>query len=83
MYLTRIRQILIIRKLAVSLNYCNFIVFNYKEIQTIITTLTASKVTELFCLEDDFCKFFLMKDGKIYAEKAKTNVFTIMTDSVK
>ena len=36
---------------------------NYKEIQTIIAIITEDKVTELFCMTDDFCKFFdaLMK----------------------
>ena len=35
----------------------------YKEIQTIIAIITEDKVTELFCMTDDFCKFFdaLMK----------------------
>lgn len=44
--------------MAISENYCIFIVLNYKEIQTIIAMLTADKVTELFCMADDFCKFF-------------------------
>ena len=42
----------------ISENCCNFIVLNYKELQTIIAMLTADKVTELFCMADDFCKFF-------------------------
>jgi hypothetical protein len=33
-------------------------VLNYKELQTIIAMITADKVTELFCMADDFCKFF-------------------------
>ena len=37
---------------------CNFIVLNYKVLQTIIAMLTADKVTELFCMADGFCKFF-------------------------
>ncbi len=45
-------------KLAISKNYCNFIVLNYKELQTIIAMLNEDKVTELFCMADDFCKFF-------------------------
>ena len=44
--------------LVISENYYNFIVFNYKELQIIIAMLTADKVTELFCMADDFCKFF-------------------------
>ncbi len=37
---------------------CNFIVLNYKELQTKIAIITEDKVTELFCMADDFCKFF-------------------------
>ena len=44
--------------MAISENRCIFIVFNYKELQIIIAMLTADKVTELFCIADDFCKFF-------------------------
>ena len=36
----------------------NFIVINYKDLQTIIAMLTADKISELFCMADDFCKFF-------------------------
>lgn len=36
----------------------NFIVLNYKVLQTIIAMLTEDKITELFCMADDFCKFF-------------------------
>ena len=32
--------------------------FEYKELQTIIAMITENKVTELFCIADDFCKFF-------------------------
>ena len=45
-------------KLVISENRCNFLVLNYKELQTIIATVTEDKVTELFCMADDFCKFF-------------------------
>mgnify|MGYP003086810559 CR=1 FL=1 len=31
---------------------------NYKDLQTIITMITESKVIELFYMADDFCKFF-------------------------
>ena len=44
--------------LVISENCCNFIVLNYKELQTIIAMITESKVMELFCMADDFCKFF-------------------------
>ena len=44
--------------MVISENCCNFIVLNYKVLQTIIAMLTEDKVTELFCIADDFCKFF-------------------------
>lgn len=44
--------------MVISENCCNFIVLNYKVLQTIIAMLTEDKVTELFCMADDFCKFF-------------------------
>ena len=37
---------------------CNFIVLEYKELQTKIAIITEDKVTEIFCMADDFCKFF-------------------------
>ena len=42
----------------ISENCCNFIVLKYKELQTIIAIITEDKVKELFCMADDFCKFF-------------------------
>ena len=30
----------------------------YKVLQTIIAMITEDKVTELFCIADNFCKFF-------------------------
>ena len=44
--------------MVISENRRNFIVLNYKVLQTIIAMLTENKVTELFCMADDFCKFF-------------------------
>lgn len=44
--------------MVISKNYCNFIVPNYKEIQTTIAMITEDKITELFCMADDFCYFF-------------------------
>ena len=44
--------------MVISENCCNFIVLKYKELQTIIAMITESKVIELFCMADDFCKFF-------------------------
>ena len=39
-------------------NCCIFIVLKAKELQAIITLITEDKVTEIFCMADDFCKFF-------------------------
>ena len=47
-----------LENLVISENCCNFIVLKYKELQTIIAIITEDKVTELFCMADDFCKFF-------------------------
>lgn len=44
--------------LVISENCYNFIVLKYKDLQTIIAMITKDKVTELFCMADDFCKFF-------------------------
>lgn len=44
--------------LVISKNCYNFIVLKYKDLQTIIAMITEDKVTELFCMADDFCKFF-------------------------
>ncbi len=35
-----------------------YIILKIKEIQTIIAITTESKFIELFCITDDFCKFF-------------------------
>ena len=44
--------------MVISENCCNFIVLKYKELQTIIAMITEDKVTEIFCIVDDFCKVF-------------------------
>ena len=36
----------------------NFIVLMYKALQTQIAMITEDKVTEIFCITDDFCNFF-------------------------
>ena len=41
-----------------SENCCNFIVLKNKGLQTIIAIITENKITEIFCMTDDFCKFF-------------------------
>lgn len=66
--------------LVISENCCNFIVLNYKVLPTIIAMLTEDKVTELFCIADDFCKFFdammekytLKSDKKRHYHRAST-----------
>lgn len=37
---------------------CIFIVSKYKEIQTKIAMITEDKITEIYCMADDSCKFF-------------------------
>ena len=44
--------------MVINENCCNFIVLKYKDLQTIIAMITEDKITELFCMADDFCKFF-------------------------
>ncbi len=44
--------------MVISESCCNFIVLNYKVLQTKFAMITEDKVTELFCMADDFCKFF-------------------------
>ncbi len=36
----------------------NFKELIYKQLQTKIAMITEDKVTEIFCMADDFCKFF-------------------------
>ena len=57
----------------ISENCCNFIVLKYKELQTIIAMITEDKVTELFCIADDFCKFFdaMMEKYTLKADKKR------------
>ena len=59
---------------GVSLNEAkNFIVLKHKELQTIIAMITEDKVTELFCISDDFCKFFdaMMEKYTLKADKKR------------
>ena len=37
---------------------CNFKELIYKQLQTKNAMITEDKVTEIFCMADDFCKFF-------------------------
>ena len=62
-----------LENLVISENCCNFIVLKYKELQTIIAMITEDKVTELFCIADDFCKFFdaMMEKYTLKANKKR------------
>ena len=44
--------------MVISKICCNFKVLIYKQLQTKIAIITENKVTEIFCMADDFCKFF-------------------------
>ena len=44
--------------MVISENCCNFNVLKIKSLQTIIAMITEDKVTEIFCIADDFCKVF-------------------------
>ena len=37
---------------------CNFKELIHKQLQTKIAMIAEDKVTEIFCMSDDFCKFF-------------------------
>ena len=62
-----------LENLVISENCCTFIVLKYKELQTIIAMITEDKVTELFCIADDFCKFFdaMMEKYTLKADKKR------------
>ena len=59
--------------LAISEICCNFIVLKYKEIQTKIAMITEDKITEIYCMADDFCKVFdaKMKKYKIQPQNKR------------
>lgn len=44
--------------MVISENSSNFKVLKNKSLQTIIAMITEDKVTEIFCIADDFCKVF-------------------------
>ena len=44
--------------MVISKICCNFKVLIYKQLQTKIAMITEDKVTEIFYMADDFCKFF-------------------------
>ena len=59
--------------MVISENCCNFIVLKYKELQTIIAMIIVDKFTELFCIADDFYKFFdaMMEKYTLKSEKKR------------
>lgn len=57
--------------LAISENCCNFKVLKIKSLQTIIVIITEDKVTEIFCIADDFCKVF---DAQMERYTIKSNL---------
>lgn len=59
--------------MEISENCCNFIVLNYKGLQTIIAMITEDKATELFCMTDDSCKFFdtIMEKYTLKSDKTR------------
>lgn len=59
--------------MVINENCCNFIVLKYKDLQTIIAMITEDKVTELFCMADDFCKFFdaMMKNYTLKSDNKR------------
>ena len=44
--------------LVISEFCCNFKELTFKQLQTKIAMITEDKVTEIFCMADDFCKSF-------------------------
>lgn len=50
---------------------CNFIVSRYKVLQTKNAMITENKVTEIFCMADDFCKFFDAMTARYTLKKNK------------
>ena len=57
--------------LVISENYCNFKVPKIKSLQKIIAMITEDKVTEIFCIADDFCKVF---DAQMEKYTIKSNL---------
>ena len=66
--------------MVISENCCNFIVSKYKVLQTIIAMITEDKVTELFCIADDFCNFIDTLMEKYTIKNAKKRNFLNSSD---
>ena len=50
--------------LVISEIRCSIKELIYKQLQTKIAMITEDKVTEIFCMADDFCKFFDVMTAK-------------------
>ena len=58
---------------------CNFKELIYKQLQTKIAMITEDKVTEIFCMADDFCKFFDAMTAKYTLKlQEKGNIIEIL-----
>ena len=44
--------------MVISKNVVTLLILKIKSLQTIIAIMTENKVTEIFCIADDFCKVF-------------------------
>lgn len=60
-----------LENLVISKNWCNFIVLNYKDLQTIIAMIIEDKVTIIFCIVDDFCNYFVAMMAKYTLKRVR------------
>ena len=68
--------------LVINVICCDSKVLIYIELQTRITMITEDKVTEIFCMADDFCKFFDAMTAKYTLKPTKKRKYhrnSIMT----
>ena len=58
---------------------CNFKELIYKQLQAKTSMITEDKVTEIFCMADDFCKFFDAMTAKYTLKlQEKGNIIEIL-----
>ena len=69
--------------LVISEICCNFKMLIYIELQTKIAMITEAKVTEIFCMADDFCKFFDAMTAKYALKPAGKRKYTRVRDKKK
>ena len=69
--------------MVISEIYCNFKELIYKQLQTKIAMITEDKVTEIFCMADDFCKFFDAMTAKYTLKPAGKRKYHRNSTSVK